>query len=165
MNCHKLLEIFGGETNLIGKIVHWLRWDKMTRPKIQGGIGFRDLRIFNQALLAKQAWRLLEHPENLCARLLKAKYYPAGELLDIVFPKNESKTWQGTTHGLELLKHGIDKRYFMYIPLICIPLYIPLYLYHLPIYKERPALLGAVQYPTYNSVMVSELAIGSNASA
>jgi hypothetical protein len=58
-----------------------------------------------------------------------------------------------------------DKRYFMYIPLICIPLYIPLYLYHLPIYKERPALLGAVQYLTYNSVMVSEPTIGSNASA
>jgi hypothetical protein len=49
------------------------------------------------------------------------------------------------------LREG-DKHYFMYIPLICIPLYIPLYLYHLPIYKERPALLGVVQYPTYNSV-------------
>jgi hypothetical protein len=79
----------------------------MTKPKIQGGIGFRDLRIFNQALLAKQAWRLLEHPESLCARLLKAKYYPAGELLDTVFPKNASPCWQGITFGLELLKQGM----------------------------------------------------------
>jgi hypothetical protein len=87
--------------------VHWLGWEKMTRPKIQGGIGFRDLRLFNQALLAKQAWRLLEYPESLCARLLKAKYYPTGELLDTVFPKNVSPCWQGITYGLELLKHGM----------------------------------------------------------
>jgi hypothetical protein len=83
--------------------VHWLGWEKMTKPKIQGGIGFGDLRIFNQALLAKQAWKLLEHPESLYARLLKAKYYPAGELLHTVFPKNASPCWQGITFGLELL--------------------------------------------------------------
>jgi hypothetical protein len=27
--------------------VHWMAWDKLTLPKSQGGIGFRDLRMFN----------------------------------------------------------------------------------------------------------------------
>jgi hypothetical protein len=89
------------------KKVHWLSWDKMTKPKSHGGIGFRDLRLFNQALLAKQAWRLLEYPDSLYARLLKAKYFPSGSLVDRVFSKNASPCWQGITHGLELLKHGI----------------------------------------------------------
>ena len=70
-------------------------------------MGFRDLRLFNQALLAKQAWRLLVYPNSLCAKVLKAKYYPNGHILDIVFPQATSVNWQGIMHGLELLKKGV----------------------------------------------------------
>ena len=65
---------------------HWLAWDKLIRSKGKGGMGFQELRLFNQALLAKQAWRLLVHPDSLCAKLMKAKYYPHGHILDTVFP-------------------------------------------------------------------------------
>jgi hypothetical protein len=84
-----------------------MSWEKMTKHKSQGGIGFRDMRIFNQALLAKQAWRLIEFPDSLCARLLKSKYYPCGDLTDTIFSQNASPCWQGVVHGLELLKQGI----------------------------------------------------------
>jgi hypothetical protein len=55
---------------------HWVPWDIMLRPKDYGGMGFRDMRLFNQALLARQAWRLIQFPDTLCAQILKAKYYP-----------------------------------------------------------------------------------------
>jgi hypothetical protein len=86
--------------------MHWVSWDKLTQPKLSGGMGFRDFRVYNQALLACQAWRLIHFPDSLCARLLKDKYYPAGHLLDTAFIQDVSASWQGVIHGLELLKKG-----------------------------------------------------------
>ena len=69
-------------------------------------MGFRDLRLVNQALLARQAWRLIFYPASLCARVLKAKYFPQGNLLDTVLAGDTSPSWRGIEHGLALLKQG-----------------------------------------------------------
>lgn len=79
----------------------------MTQPKRAGGIGFRDMHLFNIALLAKQGWRLIQNPNSLRARVLKSKYYPNGNLLDTVFASDASPVWKGIEAGLELLKKGI----------------------------------------------------------
>ena len=64
------------------KRIHWSAWWKMCIPKLKGGMGFRDLQSFNLALLAKQVWRLLCDPDSLCAKVLRAKYYPDGNILN-----------------------------------------------------------------------------------
>jgi hypothetical protein len=69
-------------------------------------MGFRDIHCFNLALLAKQAWRLIENPDSLCARILRAKYFPDGDLLNCKLKKNSSYTWQSIMQGVNTLKHG-----------------------------------------------------------
>ena len=61
----------------------------------------------NEALLAKQAWRLVRRPGSLCARVLKAKYYLEGSLMDTVFTSAASLVWRGIEYGLELFKKKV----------------------------------------------------------
>ncbi|XP_038991122.1 uncharacterized protein LOC120114217 [Hibiscus syriacus] len=51
-------------------------WDKVCRPKKFGGMGFRDLKLFNFAPLGNQIWRLIQYDNSLAFKVLKAKYFP-----------------------------------------------------------------------------------------
>ena len=51
------------------KRVARMSWEKLCQPKERGGMGFRDLKGFNKALLTKQGWRLQKNPQSLFARV------------------------------------------------------------------------------------------------
>ena len=78
----------------------------MCIPKLKGGMGFRDLQSFNLALLAKQVWRLLCDLDSLCAKVLRAKYYPDGNILNAKPKQGSSFAWQSILAGLECFKKG-----------------------------------------------------------
>lgn len=66
----------------------------MCRHKSIGGLGFRNLRDFNLALLGKQAWRFISQPNSLVSRVYKAKYFPKSHFLDAELGFNPSFIWR-----------------------------------------------------------------------
>lgn len=60
----------------------WMKCDKLCSPNAKGGMGFRDLKSFNLALLAKQGWRLQHESNSLFYRVFKSKYFLDTSFMD-----------------------------------------------------------------------------------
>ncbi|KAL0376653.1 UNVERIFIED_CONTAM: LINE-1 retrotransposable element O protein [Sesamum calycinum] len=58
------------------RTIHWLSWQRLCDSKLQGGLGFRRLHLFNLAMLAKNLWRIFTSPERPLCRVLRARYFP-----------------------------------------------------------------------------------------
>jgi len=80
----------------------WVAWDDMIKPKRWGGLGFRDIEMFNLALLARQAWRTLKEPSSLSAQVLKAVYYPNVDFLEAGLGVSPSRVWRAISEGKEV---------------------------------------------------------------
>ena len=87
--------------------VHWVKWESLCVPKIDGGLGFRNLHFFNTALLAKQSWRLLNNPHSLFFRVFKARYFPRTTFLEAPLGSNPSFLWRSILLGREVIRKGL----------------------------------------------------------
>ncbi|KAL0408244.1 UNVERIFIED_CONTAM: putative ribonuclease H protein [Sesamum radiatum] len=61
--------------------IHLINWTRLCHKKCDRGLGFRSLKAFNLAMLAKQPWRLLTKPQCLLSKVLKARYYHSSSLV------------------------------------------------------------------------------------
>ncbi|KAK2421555.1 cyanogenic beta-glucosidase [Trifolium repens] len=57
-----------------GSKMCWVKWEVVSKPKSEGGLGVRDLRKVNISLLAKWRWRLLFNEGEIWKLILEAKY-------------------------------------------------------------------------------------------
>lgn len=53
-----------GKTRKIKKI-NWVKWEKCCTPKDFGGLGIRNLKATNKAMLAKWSWRYTQEKQGL----------------------------------------------------------------------------------------------------
>lgn len=88
------------------KKIHWICWPQMTKPKEEGGLGLKDVADFNQALLAKQVWRLMTKPNLLLSRIMKAKYYPHSDVFQAKTKPRDSWMWQSWNEAKALIQFG-----------------------------------------------------------
>ncbi|GLU14962.1 hypothetical protein SLE2022_314960 [Rubroshorea leprosula] len=89
------------------KRISWIPWTKMVTSKWHGGLGFKDLEYFDLALLARQAWRLINHPNALWAQVLKAIHFPDVDFVNAQEGSNPSWAWKSLLKGRNLLQHGL----------------------------------------------------------
>uniref|UniRef100_A0A803NVG0 Reverse transcriptase domain-containing protein n=1 Tax=Cannabis sativa TaxID=3483 RepID=A0A803NVG0_CANSA len=88
------------------KGVSWMSWNKLSRHKDVGGLGFRNLRDYNLAFLGKQGWRLLTNENSLVSKLYKARYFPNGDFLSAEMGSNPSFIWRSIWEAKSLVKMG-----------------------------------------------------------
>ena len=87
--------------------IHWKSWETLCQPKCCGGLGFRNLGVFNEALLGRQAWRLIQFPGSLLSRVMQAKYYPHSTFLESHLGPVGSYSWRSIWGAKSLVKEGI----------------------------------------------------------
>ncbi|KAK8495567.1 hypothetical protein V6N12_073342 [Hibiscus sabdariffa] len=68
-------------------------------PKATGGLGFRDLRSFNIAVLGKLIWCFFTELSTLVSWVFRAKYFPTAHLFDAKLRDKASYTWKDLKPG------------------------------------------------------------------
>ncbi|CAJ2637965.1 unnamed protein product [Trifolium pratense] len=81
-------------------------WERLACPKDKGGLGFRNFEAFNMAMVAKQAWNILQNPDTLVARLIKARYFPRSNLFEASLGYNPSFAWRSICKARQVLLLG-----------------------------------------------------------
>ena len=83
-----------------------MKWEDLCEDKRQGGMGFKDLSMFNEAMLAKLAWRLLHDDNSLFYRVFKERFFPRGTILEAKDSPSASYAWKSILKGRDVILKG-----------------------------------------------------------
>ena len=85
-----------------------MKWGDLCQDKGQGGMGFKDLTMFNEAMLAKLAWRLLHDDNSLFYRVFKARFFPRETILEAKDSLSASYAyaWKSILKGRDVILKG-----------------------------------------------------------
>ncbi|CAA7048395.1 unnamed protein product [Microthlaspi erraticum] len=109
LKLHSAISNFWWSNKQNSRGIHWIAWEKICLPFDKGGLGFRDLKLFNLALLAKQLWRIIYHPSSLLARILKGRYFRNSTILEVEKSNMPSYGWRSMLAAKDLLKAGLRR--------------------------------------------------------
>lgn len=67
---------------------------------------FKDLQIYNKAMLAKQSWKVMNEETSLLHKVYKVRYFSDGNFLEVKLGKAPSYTWRGIWDSPTIIKQG-----------------------------------------------------------
>lgn len=83
-----------------------MSWERLAENKAVGGMGFRNFRDFNLAMLGKQGWRIITKPESLVSRIYKARYFAESNFLEAGIGNNPSFVWRSIWEAKQVILDG-----------------------------------------------------------
>ncbi|PNX79951.1 ribonuclease H, partial [Trifolium pratense] len=99
----------GQEINLAKSEVFFSRsMPHATKEDLSSILGVRHVlgTAFNMAMVAKQAWNIIQNPNSLAAKLIKAGYFPRSSLLEASLGYNPSFAWRSIWKARQILLRG-----------------------------------------------------------
>ncbi|XP_026451355.1 uncharacterized protein LOC113351617 [Papaver somniferum] len=67
------------------KKMHYISWEQFELEKEQGGLGIRQLRDLNKAMIAKMVWKFLNDEDFFGGKIMKANYLKNGNLWEAIW--------------------------------------------------------------------------------
>lgn len=104
-----VLQVTGGRLRIANRLIGYY-WRNISAYKRERGLGIRDAKLFNQALLAKQCWRLLNCPDLLISRILLSKDRSKESLINVKVHPGSSWVWKSILFGRDLIARHIAWR-------------------------------------------------------
>ncbi|KAL0397552.1 UNVERIFIED_CONTAM: hypothetical protein Scaly_0203600 [Sesamum calycinum] len=85
--------------------IHWISWQRLCDSKLQGGIGFRQLHLFNLAMLAKTIGEFTAFLIDRCPKYLR-RYFPHGNIFEASLSRRPSYTWRSLMAAQDIFRAG-----------------------------------------------------------
>nr|AAT01371.1 hypothetical protein [Oryza sativa Japonica Group] len=88
------------------KKYHLIKWEALCRPKEDGGLGFINTKIMNEALLCEWIYKLESGNNSPCCNLLRKKYLGQGGGFFQSSPEGGSQFWKSLHEVKNWMKLG-----------------------------------------------------------
>ncbi|KAL8108548.1 hypothetical protein AgCh_024858 [Apium graveolens] len=92
------------------KLLNGQNYNGILKKTEDGGLGFKKLREFNVAMLAKQAWRIVNEVNPLVTKVMRARYFAGSNFLEAKLGNNPSYVWRSLMETQEVIRQGCRRR-------------------------------------------------------
>lgn len=95
------------------KKINWIDWERVNKPNKLGGLGIRNIKAINKALLSKWSWRYSQEKEAVCRLVIQYKTQTEND--DLIPKYCKDSYGRGLWKEIENKKEGLHSNMEMNI--------------------------------------------------